>query len=1021
MPATASLTEAITESFYAWETRGRGWSVARYPVSLEPPFRPFLLLPEHAAARLTPIDDGRRPTIGSMLVDGVKALFAPSAPPAAVAYEFEEEDPFPAFEVDELVAHRVLVPHEFSASPGLIVQCLAALSSTVHPIAFELVGTESHVHIQLVCADVDAERVCATLEAFMPGVSVAPGDDLLHAGWSSDASHSAVDFGLGSEFFLPLPSGRDLSVDPYVALVPALARAGKDELLVFQFLIEPVRNPWTTAIRDALDDGEGGCSIGDAPWMLRAASDKTETPLYATVARVFAQARTDERAEDLVRGTGSFIRQFTRAGGNELVPLANVGYPDDIHAKSILYRESFRTGMVLSADELAALVHIPNDTVRHPALVRGELRSKPLPGVARGHELVLGLHHYQGEESEATLPHESRFAHTWIIGGSGTGKSTLLTNLILQDIEAGHGLAVFDPHGDLVDDIAARIPESETERVILFDPADTEYPVGFNILEAETETERDLLASDLVGVFRRLATSWGDTMSTVLGNAVLALLLHPKRTTLLDVRRFLIDERFRAQVLAAIPDPDVQYFWEKEYGLIGAKSIGPLLSRLDAFLRPRIIRNIVGQANAKLDVAKVVARGQVLLAKLGKGMIGEENSALLGSLLLARFNQLALARQRLPKEERRPFFLYIDEFQNFVTPSMESLATEGRKYRFGLVLAHQTLAQLADVPRIESAVLGNCHTRIIFRVGESDAKRLAEGFAFFEAADLLGLARGEAIVRIGAAANDFSIRTYPTSTVDEEVARERLEALLERTHTLYAVPREELVASLRDASEPARARIDEKREPQAELPVLERAPPTQPVDAKAVPTRRRTLSAPEVAAPKSPGRGGEMHKYLQHLIKRLAEERGFRAVVEGAAGEGQADVILVRDDIRVGCEVSVTTSVLHEEENLRKCLSAGFTRVIFIAAEKRQRDKVAAMVRTSLADAPIDVIGPEDIVTALDALGEAPQARESVVRGYKVKVKRQDLSPGDVASKRRAVAEVIAKTMRTKPPDRPTP
>jgi len=1016
--AAPSMAEAITQSFYAWETRGRGWMLADYPVSLEPPFRPLLLLPGLAPQQFARIDDGKRPTIASLLIDSAKRFFGgePKAQPPPVPYE--EEAPFPAFERASRAVLRILVPADFAFRADVMAQLLSALSAALHPVSFELIGAAGSVVLQIVCAETDCDGVRANLEAFLPELGVVGENDHLGAQWEVRAAHQVVDLGLAHEFFLPLSDVAKSRVDPYVPLIPALASAKDGEFLMLQVLVERARNPWHAAIHDALDDGEGGCLIADAPWFVPAAKKKTETPLYGVVLRIAAQADSDERALELLRSTQPFILQYANPSGNALVPLSNDGYPDgDEHAESLLLRESFRTGMLLSAEETVQLFHFPDQSVRHRALERVQVRTKELPTVAQVRGLVLGEHRHRGEQSIASLDLESRFAHTWIVGGSGTGKSTLLANLALQDIAAGHGVAVLDPHGDLIDDIIGRIPDDRIDDVILFDPSDVEFPIGFNILDARTEIEQNLLASDLVAIVRRFATSWGDTMSTVLGEAVLALLAHPEGGTLVDLRRFLVDDLFRKRYLSLVADPDIRFFWDKEYSLIGTRSLGPLLSRLDTFLRSRIIRHIVGQRDAKLDLGEAMRSGKVVLARLAKGLVGEENAYLLGSLLVAKFNQLALARQAIPQSERRPFFCYADEFQHFVTPSMESLATEGRKYRFGLVLAHQTLAQLADVPRIEGALLGNCHTRIVFRVGESDAKKLAEGFSFFETSDLAARGRGEAIARIGGASNDFNLRTLPLPRVKEDDAETRRHAISTYTRARYAVPRAELTALFARAHAPASdvdvAPIEQiEPEPATVQPPVVALPVTPEGPRSEMPAMPKSVAKAAPVVPPQSGRGGEMHKYLQHLIKRLAEERGFRATIEGVAEDGRADIVLRRDALVVGCEISVTTNAAHELENLRKCLAAGFTRVLFISPEKRQREKVAAQLRKELADAPIDVIGPEDIVTALDALGAAPATTETVVRGYKVKVRRQDLSPEDVVARRKAIAEVIARGMR---------
>lgn len=1000
---TATIAEFITASFYAWETRGRGWMQAEYPVQLEPPYRPFFLLPHLAPERFAPIDDGKRHTIASFLIDGTKRLLQHKESPEPIP-AFVEQPAFPALPCDQRAVLGLSIPPDAHEHPETMAQCITALAAARFPLSFEVLGGGGNITLQLACGTTDCDQVRDIIEGFFPEVAVTLIDDRLTEVWDESADHLVIDCGLSEEFFLPLPGREDFRIDPYVPLVAALSAAGSGEFLLLQVLIAPALNPWNTAIHRALDDGEGGCLIGDAPWFLDAAKKKTASRLFAALVRIGVQADDRARGGELLKRMQPFLLQYAAPNGNALLPLSNEDYPDELHAAALCARESYRTGMLLSAAELVALVHLPDASVRHPALLRAVVRSTALPHSATGHDLILGIHRHRGLMREAGIDHESRFAHTWVIGGSGTGKSTLLASMALQDITSGYGIAVFDPHGDLVDDIAARIPEERIGDVILFDPSDTAYPVGFNILEARTEIERNLLSSDLVAIVRRFTTSWGDTMSSVLGEAVLALLMHKDGGTLVELRRFLRDDSFRAQYLAGVRDHDVRQFWQRDYPLIGNKSIGPLLARLDAFLRPRIVRHIVGQPRAALDLAQVMEGGKIFLVKLSKGLIGEENASLLGSLLVSKFHQLALARQETPKEQRRPFFCYCDEFQHFVTPSMEALATEGRKYRFGLTLAHQMRAQLADVPRIEGALLGNCHTRIVFRVGEGDAKVLGQGFGFFTADDILRLGLGEAIARIGGAANDFNLRTIPLKQVDTEEAGVRRAAIVARTRERYAVPREELEAVA--PPEPVPEQIPTEATPTTPPVAVAPTPRPPPMPPGVLETfRKRTPPIPA-----SPGRGGAMHKYLQQLIKRLAEERGFRATVEGAAGDGQADVLLVREGLTIACEISITTDVAHEAENLKKCLAAGCTRVFFISPEKKQREKVTAFISTSLPDAPIHVLAPEDIVPALDALG-VPQMIETTVRGYKVKVSRRKSSPEEDAERRKAIAGVIAKRL----------
>ena len=250
----------------------------------------------------------------------------------------------------------------------------------------------------------------------------------------------------------------------------------------------------------------------------------------------------------------------------------------------------------------------------------------------------------------------------------------MLFNLIRQDIEKGKGVAVLDPHGDLIDRICGIIPESRIKDVVLVDPSDSEYSVGFNILSAHSDLEKNLLASDLVSVFQRLSTSWGDQMNSVLKNAILAFLESDRHGTLADLQQFLIETPFRNEFLKSVRDSYVVNYWQKSFPLLsGTKSIGSILTRLDTFLAQKPIRYMVSQPENRLDFADIMDSSKIFLAKLPEGLLGRENSHLLGTLLVSKFQQIAMSRQAQQIAARRDYWLYIDEFANFITPSMAEI------------------------------------------------------------------------------------------------------------------------------------------------------------------------------------------------------------------------------------------------------------------------------------------------------------------------------------------------------------
>ena len=555
----------------------------------------------------------------------------------------------------------------------------------------------------------------------------------------------------------------------------------------------------------------------------------------------------------------------------------------------------------------------------------------------------------------------------------------------------------------------AHVPNKRLNDVILVDPADAEYPVGFNILSAHSELEKTLLSSDLVAVFRRLSTSWGDQMTSVMSNAVLAFLESTRGGTLADLRRFLVEAEFRRDFLQSVQDREVVYYWQKEYPLLTGKPQAPLLTRLDTFLRPKLIRAMVAQPANRLDFASIMNEGKILLVKLAQGMIGEENAALLGTLFVAKFNQLALGRQSVSEHERRPFYVYLDEFQHFVTPSMATLLTGARKYRIGLVLAHQELRQLLNQDRdVAGAVLANPATRICFRVGDDDAKKLEDGFSTFTARDLQNLGLGQAICRIDRADWDFSLTTQPLLPIDVTVAHERREKAVAVSRKRYGMRQESVEPEKVDVPSPSATPVADT------TPRATREPP-RPKPSDIVVEKRKPDGMPAVDIPTpSLGRGGPQHKYLQELIKRWADSNGWRAVIEKSIldGLGSVDVALERGEHSVACEVSVASTSDYELANVQKCLAAGFGKVVSIVLDRRTmgriKDAVAAQITAGDAER-VEILTPETLFEFLEQLGVEPPTAKTV-RGYKVRVKYRDVPDAPVRT--RIITQTIAGALK---------
>jgi hypothetical protein len=985
-----TLPERLAEQFYAWELRGRGWQEFARPVALEPPFRPF---PGYFLPQVR--DDGYRAGL-------LERLFVPHRREPETP-EVEEPEP-ETFESEEaLIECAVSLPSEAAVRAESAERFLLALSGAELPLAFEVVGLPETLKVHLVSRRPDAALLSSQLRAFFPEVSIQAEQEGLRQAWTREKGETVLlHFGLGREFMLPLTSFRSLDPDPLLPFFGALSELEPGEAGLVQILFERVREEWAESVmRAVLAPGGGKPFFVDYPELTKAAREKISRPLFAACLRVAAKSGDATGAWRIVRD----LTHFGIPTGNELLPLA--AEEGEEATAAICSRTSRRPGMILGSDELAALAHLPSASVRVPKLAREVRRSKAAPALSESAGIFLGENLHHGRALPVRLPNNLRLRHLHVIGASGSGKSTLLLDLISQDIEAGRGVALLDPHGDLVDEILCRIPEERLADAILFDPADAAYPVAWNILEAHSELERTLLASDLVGIFRRFSTSWGDQMTSVLGNAVLVLLENPG-STLLDLREFLVDRQTRERLLTAVDDPYLTSYFRHEFQLAAGKSVGAILTRLDGFLRSKTVRQIVGARESRLDLRAVVVRGQIFLARLSQGAIGEENAALLGSLLVSKFHQITMSRQEMKREERRPFFLYADECQEVATASMAQLLAGARKYGLGLTLAHQDLRQLeSQAPEVSAALLGNAGTRISFRVGDRDAKALSEGLSFFGPADLMSLRVGEAIARIDNSQGDCNLKTRLLPAVPSEVATERYHAVILRSRERYAVRREEpqRAEPAREAPPPPPAPTPE---PARETPRHE-APPRPPVPAPPPPKRATREETPVPPL----GRGGPEHQYLQELVKRWAEAKGYRATVEEPLlSGGKVDVALRREGHTLACEISVTSTVGQEIGNVLKCLEAGFHEVAVLALKRPRLSKIEAALKEKLpaADlARVHCLSPEELFTML---AMRPVTRETVVGGYKVRVRHEAVDPDEAAARYKALTEVVAKSVR---------
>jgi len=521
---------------------------------------------------------------------------------------------------------------------------------------------------------------------------------------------------------------------------------------------------------------------------LAAIADKANRLLFVCNVRVNVVAKNEKRelAEQKLEEIAGSFKQFT-------LPHCNGFKPGRLRIGSAIPTGFTRVPYTLSVEELASVWHFPNLLVKTPNIdwvMSRKLEPPvdlPLASVSPGGEgepdlTVLGEAVFRGRRLKFGIRPDDRRRHTYIIGKTGMGKSTLLENMIFSDVHAGKGVAVIDPHGDLVDSVLRFIPAGRTNDIILFDPADREFPLSFNMLNAPHPDQYPLVVSGLMSVFTKMwPDMWSGRMEHILRNTLLAL-IETQGNSMLGILRMFADDLFRAKIVSHLSDHLVRSFWEDEYAGWSEKyrteAVAAIQNKIGQLLSVPMIRNIVGQVTSKLSVREAMDTGKIILVNLSKGNLGEDNSAFLGSMLVTKFQLDAMSRADIPESERKDFYLYVDEFQNFATESFATILSEARKYKLNLTLANQYIGQLLIGDKntaLRDAVFGNVGSLVCFQVGSDDAEELS--LQFEEAVlpkDILSLPKYHAYVRLmvnGMPSKPFSVSTLPPPASEREEKR----------------------------------------------------------------------------------------------------------------------------------------------------------------------------------------------------------------------------------------------------------
>lgn len=582
-------------------------------------------------------------------------------------------------------------------------------------------------------------------------------------------------YGLKEADYFPIKTFRELPTDPLSAITSALGKMQPGEGAIIQMLFYPADSEWKDAGKSWLKK-EKDPGKADSPKpppdarKLEAVEGKLSRPGFSTVIRIVTSSSSEENAKAHLTNIKTAFAQFSGPYNlfSGIKTPAEKGFMTDLIYR---YPPRFAKLSVLTPDELASAFHFPNKSIETPYIVWLASKKAPAPEKVPTSGLYLGKSVFRGAERPIFVGEEDRRRHMYIIGRTGMGKTQLLKNIMLQDIYAGKGLCFIDPHGDAAEELLNMIPPQRAEDVIYFDPSDTERPFSMNMLEAYTEEQKHLVVASIIGLMYKL---FDPNKTGIIGprfehgvrNAMLTVMSRPG-STFIEVMRIMTDPEFVKELLPHVTDPMVKRYWTDQIAQTSdfhkSEVLDYTVSKFGRFVTNKMMRNIIGQSKSSFDLRAVMDQGKILIVNLSKGRMGEENSNFLGLILVPKILAAAMSRANIPMEQRRDFYLYVDEFQNFATETFGEILSEARKYRLILTVANQFIGQIGE--DLKNAVFGNVGTTIAFRVGVTDANYLQHEFApVFSEADLVNVEIFNAYIKTivnGEPVVPFSIYTRP--------------------------------------------------------------------------------------------------------------------------------------------------------------------------------------------------------------------------------------------------------------------
>lgn len=636
--------------------------------------------------------------------------------------------------------------------------------------------------------------------------------------FASENENAASRVTLEENEFLPIRTFQEFDADPLGQIASTLSKVPHYKGASLQIVITPCEKSWYKKGKIIIEQLKKGKPFyqakrgslptfnelrgkqedqKDAPPVDNEAVEgvlkKISRPAFYTNIRLVASAPTIEEAKGILQELEQPFFQFNLPKHNGFKVQEISSYT----LKRFLYNFSFRNfsrdyQLVLNADELASLFHFPYPGFVLPGLKSTSSKEIPLPtALASQGVLALGEGIYRGEKKPVYFASvDDRRRHMYLIGQTGTGKSQFLREMIRQDIEEGKGVGVIDPHGELIEDTLSNIPKNRIDDVVVFEPFEMDRPQGLNMLEWDTPDQKDFAVQEMIAIFMKLFPPEviGPMFEHYMRNAMLALMADKNNPgTLVEIPRIFTDDEFMEDRLEAVEDPVVRSFWIKEWkqttGQSRSDMLGYVVSKVGRFIENEMMRNIIGQSRSSFDLSKIMNEGKIFLANLSKGKTGEVNSSLLGLILVSKMQMAAMRRADMPQEQRRDFFLYVDEFQNFTTDSIATILSEARKYRLSLVLAHQYIAQLDE--KIRNAAFGNVGSIGCFRISQEDADIMEKQFQpDFTRFDLINLPNRQMVLKL--LVNGAVIPSFKMKTMDIKVGDyAQVEAIRKLSHLTY--------------------------------------------------------------------------------------------------------------------------------------------------------------------------------------------------------------------------------------------